>query len=96
MIVNINNQEWTCRAAVRKKDKITIYYGTYTEPNPLRGIPPMEHTCNFTGEKTIKEAFVVEGEWEFDAYSDTIPTEYDILDARLTYIEIMTGLTEGC
>ena len=88
MIVCINNENQTCRAAVRTKDMITIYYGKYSEPNEELGISSIELTCNFSG-SGIEDAYVVEGEWEYDEFA--VPTKLDELEAKLTYVEIMTG-----
>ena len=87
MIVCINNENWTCRAAVRTKDTITIYYGKHTEPNEELGIPSIELTCNFSG-AGIEDAYVADGDWEYDEFA--VPTKLDELEAKLTYIEIMT------
>lgn len=95
MIVNINNQAWTCRAAKRDKDVITIYYGTYTAPDIENNIPPIENTCSISG-KGVESAFVVDGEWEYDAYKDTMEDDINAMlidqEYRLTLLEL--GVTE--
>jgi hypothetical protein len=71
-----------------------------TEENPLWHESFLEKRipCTEANEEIAKkEAYNGEYTIEDDGQPDPIskPTEFEIIDARLTYVEMMTGLLEG-
>lgn len=78
MIVTIKDSQYECRTATKKDNKVTLYLGKYDE----YGNEMTSVFIDFPDDQIIGLEEVSE------------PTELDALDARLTYVEMMTGLME--
>jgi hypothetical protein len=73
-----------------------INHGTEEEPKIEEILSPVTMTWNEANEE-IAKAEAYNGEYEIidDGVEETpTPTQLDILDARLTYVEMMSGILE--